>query len=91
LYSRASLFHNMRSLYTLSDAILRLLSELHRECHRPLLVAYVDIKSVSNSVDREALWKAIRGTGAADILWLSRCNHYTKERNLERDTSAVAD
>lgn len=48
-----------------SDAILalRLLSDLHREFNRPLFVAYVDLKSAFDSVDREALWKAMRGIG----------------------------
>ena len=53
-----------------SDAVLalRLLSELHREFNRPLYVAYVDLKSAFDSVDREALWKTIRGIGTPDIL-----------------------
>jgi len=40
------------------DAILalRLLSELHREFHRPLNVVYLDIKAAFDSVDRRALW-----------------------------------
>ena len=48
-----------------TDAILalRLLSELHREFDRPLHVAYVDLKSTFDSVDRQALWKALGGTG----------------------------
>ena len=39
------------------DAILalRLLSEIHREFRRPLHVAYVDLKSAFDSVDRQAL------------------------------------
>jgi len=36
---------------------LRLLAEIHAEFRRPLHVAYVDLKSVFDSVDREALWK----------------------------------
>jgi len=45
-----------------ADAILalRLLSELHREFSKPLHVAYVDIKAAFDSVDREALWKALK-------------------------------
>ena len=39
---------------------LRLLSELHRQFSRPLYVAFVDIKSAFDSVDRNALWKALR-------------------------------
>ena len=47
------------------DAILslRLLSQLHREVNRPLHVAYIDIKSAFDSVDRTALWKALRSNG----------------------------
>ena len=53
-----------------ADAILglRLLSEVHRELNRPLYVGYVDLKSAFNSVDREALWKAVRGVGAPAVL-----------------------
>ena len=53
-----------------ADAILalRLLSEVHREFSRSLYVGYVDLKSAFDSVDREALWKAIRGLGAPTIL-----------------------
>jgi len=52
------------------DAILalRLLSELHREFDQPLNVAYLDIKAAFDSVDRKALWKALRGRGIPDIL-----------------------
>jgi hypothetical protein len=52
------------------DAILalRLLSDLHREFNRPLYVAYVDLKSAFDSVDREALWKAVRGIGVPSII-----------------------
>jgi len=52
------------------DAILalRLLSELHREFSQPLHVAYIDIKSAFDSVDRAALWKALRSTGAPPFL-----------------------
>jgi len=46
------------------DAILalRLLSE-HREFNQPLHVAYIDIKAAFDSVDKVALWKALRSTG----------------------------
>ena len=52
------------------DAVLalRLLSELHRQFSRPLYVAFVDIKSAFDSVDRNALWKALRARGIPDIL-----------------------
>jgi len=43
--------------------VLRLLSELHRQINRPLYVAFVDIKSAFDSVDRNALWKALRARG----------------------------
>ena len=47
------------------DAILalRLLPELHRQFNRLLYVAFVDIKSAFDSVDRNALWKALRAKG----------------------------
>jgi len=52
------------------DAILalRLLSELHREFSQPLHVAYIDIKAAFDSVDRVALWKALRSTAAPPFL-----------------------
>ena len=48
-----------------TDAILalRLLSELHREFDRPLHVAYGNLKSAFDSMDKQALWKALRGIG----------------------------
>jgi Reverse transcriptase (RNA-dependent DNA polymerase) len=53
-----------------ADAILtlRLLAELHLEFKRPLHVAYVDLKSAFDSVDRAALWSALKGIGTPDIL-----------------------
>lgn len=47
------------------DAILslRLITEIHREFHRPLLALYVDIKSAFDSVDRSALWRILRIIG----------------------------
>ena len=52
------------------DAILalRLLSEIHREFRQPLNVAYVDLKAAFDSVDREALWKALTGIGVPKTL-----------------------
>jgi len=52
------------------DAILALrsLSELNREFDRPLNVVYLDIKVAFDSVDRRALWKALRGRGVPAIL-----------------------
>jgi len=53
-----------------TDAILAvwLLSELHREFDRPLHVAYVDPKSAFDSMDRQALWKVLRGIGMPQVL-----------------------
>ena len=42
---------------------LQLLSELHRAFDRPLHVAYVNLRSAFDSVDRQALWKALRSIG----------------------------
>jgi len=52
------------------DAIiaLRLLSEVHREFSQPLHVAFVDLKAAFDSVDRLALWKALRGIGIPQYL-----------------------
>ena len=52
------------------DAILalRLLSEIHREFDRPLNVVHLDIKAAFDSVDRLALWKALRGRGIPVVL-----------------------
>ena len=47
---------------------LRLLSELRRGFGRPLGVAFLDIKSALDSVDRTALWKALRSKGIPDII-----------------------
>jgi len=47
---------------------LRLLSELNHEFNQPLNVAYIDIQADFNSVDRCALWKALRCTGALPFL-----------------------
>jgi len=52
------------------DAILalRLLSEIHREFNQPLHVAYVDLKSAFDSVDRMALLQSLRGIGVPQFL-----------------------
>jgi len=52
------------------DAVLalRLLSEIHREFNQPLHVAYVDLKSAFDCVDRMALWKSLRGIGVPQFL-----------------------
>jgi len=47
---------------------LRILSELHRESDRPLNAVYLDIKAAFDSVDRIALWKALRSRGVPAIL-----------------------
>ena len=47
---------------------LQLLSKLHRECDRPLNVAFLDIKSAFNSVDQTAFWKATHSKGIPLIL-----------------------
>ena len=47
---------------------LWLLSELYRQFNRPLYVAFVNIKSAFDSVDKNALWKALRARGIPDIL-----------------------
>lgn len=55
-----------------TDAILalRLLYDLHSEFSRSLyvVVVYVNLKSAVDSVDGEALWKAIRGIGTPAVL-----------------------
>jgi len=53
-----------------TDAILavRLLSELYREFNRPLNVAFLDIESAFDSVDRTTLWKAFRSKGLPGII-----------------------
>ena len=52
------------------DAIIvpRLLSELHREFGRTRNVAYIDIKAAFDSVDRNALGKALRCNGVPPFL-----------------------
>ena len=47
---------------------LRLLSEVHREFSQPLHVAFVDLKAAFDSVDRLAVWKALRGIGIPQYL-----------------------
>jgi len=45
-----------------------LLSEWHHEFNELLNVEYIDIKAVFDSVDRCALWKALRRTEASPFL-----------------------
>ena len=67
------------------DAILahRLLTELHREFNRPLHVAYVDLKAAFDSVDRSALWLALKGISVPDTF-------LRLIRNLHTNTGAQA-
>jgi len=53
-----------------ADAILalRLLAEIHREFDKPLHTAFIDIKSAFDSVDRDALWKALAAKKAPPFL-----------------------
>ena len=48
--------------------VLCLLSKIHHEFEHLLTVAYLDIKAAFNSVDHLALWKALRSSGAPDVL-----------------------
>jgi len=52
------------------DAILALclLAEIHIEFQQPLHVAFVDSKAAFDSVDRNALWKAMHGVGVPSVL-----------------------
>ena len=52
------------------DAILALwlLLEIHLEFDRPVAVSYVDIKAAFDSLDRKALWLALKGIGVPDVL-----------------------
>jgi len=61
------------------DAILalRLLSELHYTFSRPLHAAYIDVKAAFDSVDRAALWKALKGASTALLLMHLLCDLHT--------------
>ena len=61
------------------DAILALwlLSELHYAFSRPLHTAYIDVKAAFDSVDRAALWKALKGAGTALLLMHLLCDLHT--------------
>jgi len=52
------------------DAILTLclLAEIYREFQQPLHVAFVDLKAVFDSVDRNVLWKAMHGVDVPSVL-----------------------
>jgi len=76
-----------------ADAILalRLLSELYREFSKPLHVAYLDIKAAFDSVDREALWKALRAKHVPQFLISLFKNMYTGTKSCVRvDRSCTA-
>ena len=47
---------------------LQLLSKIHHEFGRPLYAAFIDLKSVFDSIDRSALWKALRGIGIPTLI-----------------------
>jgi Reverse transcriptase (RNA-dependent DNA polymerase) len=42
---------------------LRMLSEVHTEFSRPLHGIYANLKAAFDSVDRDALWKTLKGVG----------------------------
>ena len=56
---------------------LRLLSELHYAFSRPLHAAYIDVKAAFDSVDRAALWKALKGAGTLPFLMHLLCDPHT--------------
>jgi len=61
------------------DAILalRLLSELLYAFSRPLHAAYIDVKAAFDSVDRAALWKALKGAVTPPLLMHLLCDLHT--------------
>ena len=59
---------------------LHLLFDLHREFNQPLHVAYVDLKSALDSVDRVALWKSLQGIGVSSMLL-----NVSKDLNTQTD------
>lgn len=52
------------------DVVLtfRLLAELYQELNHSLHMAYIDIKAAFDSVNRSALWLALKGGGVPDVL-----------------------
>ena len=50
---------------------------------RPLNVVYLDIKTAFDSVDRLALWKALRGKGIPDVLYWTLSLLFTKTPPFE--------
>ena len=47
---------------------LRLLSDLHREFDGPLNVAFLNVKAAFDSINMQALWKALHSRGIPDFL-----------------------
>ena len=47
---------------------LRMIAKIHREIGTPLHVAYIDIKAAFDSVNREALWMALKSQGTPPFL-----------------------
>ena len=84
-----------------TDAILalRILGDIHRAFSRPLYVAYLDIESAFDSVDRGALWKLLQGKGVPkkilDLLRQLHSDNWAKVRSDQllsesfRETSGV--
>lgn len=74
-------FTNSRSTL---DAILTLwlFSEIHREYCKPLNIVYIDLKAAFDSVDKEALWKALTGIRVPNILLdlAQKLHHVTTSR-----------
>jgi len=65
---------------------LRLFAELHRNFNRQLHVAYIDIRSAFDLVDRIALWKVLRGSGMPPFL-LQLIRHLHTETTARVRTS----
>jgi len=60
--------HKRQDFRPNSHLFIFLFSWLGLHYDRPLNVVYLDIKAAFDSVDRLALWKALRGRGIPDIL-----------------------
>ena len=76
-----------------SDAILalRTLAEIHQHFHKPLHVAYVDLKGAFDSVDRDQLWKILRSLGVPECfieLLKSLHSGTTARIRVDKDLSA---
>jgi len=62
----ATIRNHARQIYIERSSSPPVLSGLHRDFNHSVYVAYVDLKSAFDSVDREAPWKAVRGVGFLD-------------------------